>query len=176
MFNRQNLKKPAFRPHFASFACLVCLAAFAAPVSAQTAPNGGIVVQKNGSQPSAKGASEYFTGTAWIDAPFSGTDPSRVTGATVTFEPGARTAWHTHPLGQTLIVTAGTGWIQEEGGEVLEIKAGDVVKIPPNVKHWHGATPTTTMTHVAVQEALDGRNVVWMEKVDEAQYKRTGHE
>ena len=112
-------------------------------------------IKRNGSQPSAKGPAEYFTGAVRIDSPFSGVAPGRVGGATVTFEPGARTAWHTHPLGQTLIVTSGCGWTQCEGGPVVEIRAGDVIWRPPQHRHWHGATPTTAMTHVAIAEALD---------------------
>ena len=126
---------------------------------------------RNGSQPSAKGPVDYFTGTVRIDQPFTGSDPARVSGATVTFEPGARTAWHTHPLGQTLIVTAGVGWTQIEGEPVEEIRPGDVVWFPPNVRHWHGAAPTTAMTHIAIAEKLDGKAVDWMEKVTDAQYR-----
>jgi quercetin dioxygenase-like cupin family protein len=127
-------------------------------------------VKKNGSQPSAKGPEEYFTGSVRIDSPFQGSAPARVGGAIVTFEPGARTAWHTHPLGQTLIVTSGCGWVQSEGGPKVEIRPGDVVWCPPNERHWHGATPTTSMTHVAIVEQLDGKNVEWMEKVGDEQY------
>ncbi|KQR74103.1 hypothetical protein ASG35_20110 [Burkholderia sp. Leaf177] len=123
-----------------------------------------------GSQPSAVGPDEYFTGTVRIDAPFAGETPARIGGATVTFEPGARTAWHTHPLGQTLIVTSGLGWIQLEGGPIDEIRAGDTVWIAPDEKHWHGATSTTAMTHIAIAEKLDGSPVDWMEKVTDDQY------
>ncbi len=129
-------------------------------------------IRANGSQPSVKGPEEYFTGNVRIDAPFKGIDPSRVNGAIVTFEPGARTAWHTHPLGQTLVVTAGRGWTQLEGGPVQEINAGDIISFPPNVRHWHGATPTTGMTHIAIHEALDGKMVDWFEKVSDEQYKK----
>lgn len=125
---------------------------------------------RNGSQPSQQGPADYFTGTVRIDPLFTATEPSRVSGASVTFEPGARSAWHTHPLGQTLIVTAGCGWTQCWGGPVVEIRAGDVVKCPPGHKHWHGATSTTSMTHIAIQEALDGKNVNWLEKVSDEQY------
>lgn len=116
------------------------------------------------------GPSQYFTGEATITGQFRRQDPSRLTGAIVHFEPGARTAWHTHPLGQTLIVTEGVGWTQVEGGPILEFYAGDVLWCPPEHKHWHGATPHESMTHIAIQEALDGRNVTWMEKVTDEQY------
>jgi quercetin dioxygenase-like cupin family protein len=127
-------------------------------------------IQRNGSKPSSKGPGEYFTGSVRIDTPFQASAPGRAGGAVVTFEPGARTAWHTHPLGQTLIVTSGLGWTQCEGGPVEEIRPGDVVWCPAGVKHWHGATPTTAMTHVAIAEALDGKVVDWMEHVTDAQY------
>jgi quercetin dioxygenase-like cupin family protein len=128
-------------------------------------------IKRNGSQPSAKGSAEYFTGTVRIDPLFQAPAPARMQGASVTFEPGARTAWHKHPLGQILIVTAGCGWTQCEGEPVAEIRAGDVIWCPPNHRHWHGATPTTAMTHIAVQEALDGKVVEWLEKVSDAQYR-----
>jgi len=129
-------------------------------------------IKRSGSQPSGKGPAEYFTGTVRIDSPFKGSDPARVTGAIVTFEPGARTAWHTHPLGQTLLVTAGCGWVQRWGGPIEEIRPGDVIWFPPGEKHWHGATATTAMTHIAIQEQLDGKAVEWMEKVSDEQYRR----
>jgi quercetin dioxygenase-like cupin family protein len=129
-------------------------------------------IKRSGSQPSAKGPADYFTGTVRIDAPFAGEDPARVGGATVTFEPGARTAWHTHPLGQTLIVTSGLGWVQREGGPVEEIRPGDIVWFAPGEKHWHGATSTTAMTHIAIAEKLNGNPVDWMEKVTDEQYLR----
>ena len=116
-------------------------------------------IKRAGSEPSGKGPGEWFTGTVRIDPLFSPPDPARVAGALVTFEPGARTAWHTHPLGQTLIVTAGCGWVQREGGPVEEIRPGDVVWFPPGEKHWHGATPKTAMSHIAIQEKLDGSPV-----------------
>lgn len=128
-------------------------------------------IKRNGSQPSAKGPAEYFTGAVRIDPLFQAPAPARMQGASVTFEPGARTAWHIHPLGQILIVTAGCGWTQCEGEPVAEIRAGDVIWCPPNHRHWHGATPTTAMTHIAIQEALDGKVVEWMEKVSDAQYR-----
>lgn len=129
-----------------------------------------MLLKRPGSQPSAKGPEEYFTGNVRIDMLNVAPAPSRVSCASVTFEPGARSAWHTHPLGQTLIVTAGCGWTQCEGEPIVEIRAGDVIWCPPGHKHWHGATPTTAMTHIAVQEALDGKNVNWMEKVTDAEY------
>jgi len=128
-------------------------------------------ITRNGSQPSDKGPEEYFTGAVRVDARFQADAPARIGGATVTFEPGARTAWHTHPLGQTLIVTAGYGWTQREGGPIEEIRPGDVVWIAPGEKHWHGATPTTGMTHIAIAEQLDGKSVDWMEHVSDAQYQ-----
>ncbi len=129
-------------------------------------------IQRAGSQPSAKGPADWFTGTVRIDSPFKGTDASRVTGATVSFEPGARTAWHTHPLGQTLIVLIGCGWVQRVGGPVEEVRPGDIVWFAPDEKHWHGASPTTAMSHIAIQEALDGKAVDWMEKVSDDQYRK----
>jgi quercetin dioxygenase-like cupin family protein len=127
-------------------------------------------IKRGGTQPSGKGPEAYFTGTVRIDPLFTAPDPARVRGASVTFEPGARTAWHTHPLGQTLIVTYGCGRVQREGGPVEEIRPGDVVWFPPGERHWHGAAPTTAMTHIALQEALDGTVVTWMEKVTDAEY------
>jgi quercetin dioxygenase-like cupin family protein len=127
-------------------------------------------IKRIGSQASVRGPSEWFTGTVRIDQLFQAPDPALVQGANVTFEPGARTAWHTHPLGQTLIVTAGCGWVQREGGPIEEIRPGDVVWFPPGEKHWHGATPTTAMTHIAIQEKLDGKVVEWMEQVSDEQY------
>jgi len=128
-------------------------------------------IKRNGSDPSAKGPADYFTGTVRIDAPFNGAAPARVGGATVTFEPGARTAWHTHPLGQTLIVLSGTGRAQRDGGPVEEIRAGDIIWFEPGEKHWHGASATAAMTHIAIGEALDGKVVDWMEKVTDEQYQ-----
>jgi len=127
-------------------------------------------LKRRGSQPSIKGPSDWFTGEVRIDPLFTAPAPARVACASVTFEPGARTAWHTHPLGQTLIVTAGRGWTQCEGGLIAEIRVGDVVWCPPKHRHWHGATPTTSMTHIAIQEALEGKFVDWMEKVTDEQY------
>jgi len=127
-------------------------------------------IKRNGSQPSGMAPADYFTGAVRVDPLFQAPAPARVTGASVTFEPGARTAWHTHPLGQTLIVTAGRGRVQRDGGPIEEIRPGDVVWFPPGEKHWHGAMPTTAMTHIAVQEALNGNTVDWLEQVSDAQY------
>ena len=127
-------------------------------------------IKRNGSQPSSKGPADWFTGTVRIDALFQAHDPARAVGACVTFEPGARTAWHTHPLGQTLIVTSGLGWAQREGGPKEEIRPGDVVWFAPGEKHWHGATDTTAMTHIAVAEAENGSPVKWMEQVSDDDY------
>ena len=128
-------------------------------------------IKRNGSRPSVKGPEDWFTGTVRLDAPFQAEEPGRVGGVAVTFEPGARTAWHTHPLGQTLIVTAGLGWAQREGGPVEEIRPGDVVWFPSGEKHWHGAMPTTAMTHIAVAESLNGSPVTWMGKVSDEDYQ-----
>ncbi|RWC03503.1 cupin domain-containing protein [Mesorhizobium sp.] len=128
-------------------------------------------ITRVGSQPSGPGPADYFTGAVRIDPLFQASEPARVGGASVTFEPSARTAWHTHPLGQTLIITAGLGRVQREGAPVEEIRPGDVVWIPPGVKHWHGASATTAMTHLAIQESLDGKPVEWLEKVSDEQYR-----
>ena len=128
-------------------------------------------IKRSGSQPSNKGPADWFTGTVRIDPLFQANAPSRAVGNSVTFEPGARTAWHTHPLGQILIVTAGCGHVQRWGGPVEEIRPGDVIWIAPGEKHWHGATSTTAMTHIAIQEQLDGKMVDWMEKVSDEQYQ-----
>ena len=129
-------------------------------------------ITRVGSQPSGKGSEDWFTGAVRIDPLFQPNDSTRAAAATVTFEPGARTAWHTHPLGQTLIVISGCGWAQREGGPVEEIHPGDVVWFSPNEKHWHGATPTTSMTHIAIQENLNGKVAEWMEKVSDDQYRK----
>jgi len=131
-----------------------------------------IEIKRNGSQPSAKGPADWFTGTVRIDPLIQPQAPARLAGASVTFEPGSRTAWHTHPLGQTLIVTAGLGRVQGEGGAAQEIRPGDVIWFPPGLRHWHGASPTTAMTHIALQEQLNGQVVEWMEKVSDEQYGR----
>lgn len=127
-------------------------------------------ITRNGSDPSTPGPAEYFTGQVRMDMRFAAPDPASLRGVIVTFEPGARTAWHTHPLGQTLIVTAGLGWAQAEGGERQDLRPGDIVWFAPGERHWHGATPTTAMTHIALQEAQDGDHVTWMEHVTDAEY------
>ena len=129
-------------------------------------------ITRVGSLPSAKGPEDWFTGTVRIDRLFQANAPARASGACVTFEPGARTAWHTHPLGQTLIITSGCGWVQREGGPVEEVHPGDVVWFPAGEKHWHGATATTAMSHFAIQEQLDGKVVEWLEKVDDEHYRK----
>lgn len=129
-------------------------------------------IKRSGSRPSGKGPADYFTGNVRVDPLIEAKEPARVRGAHVTFEPGARTAWHTHPLGQTLIVTSGLGWVQRQDGPVEEIRPGDVVWFEPGEKHWHGATTTTAMSHIAIQEALNGSAVAWMEKVSDDAYRR----
>ena len=129
-----------------------------------------IEIKPNGSRPSAKGPAHNFTGSVVIDPLFDASAHTHATGGLVTFEPGARTAWHTHPAGQTLIVTSGTGWVQESGGERRQIQPGDVIWIPPNVKHWHGATTTNRMSHIAITNMVDGRNVDWLEQVSDLEY------
>src|SRR4051812_40132438 len=146
-----------------------------APARASEAPKEtamDIDIKRNGSRPSQKGPEDWFTGTVRVDPLFQSQEPARAGGAYVTFEPGARTAWHTHPLGQTLIVTAGLGRVQREGGPIEEIKPGDVVWFPPGLKHWHGASPDTAMTHIAINEALEGKAVDWLEKVSDEQYRK----
>jgi quercetin dioxygenase-like cupin family protein len=128
-------------------------------------------IKRAGSQPSAKGPASYFTGNVRIDMPFQAAPPARAGGATVTFEPGARTAWHTHPLGQTLIVIAGLGWAQRAGEPIEELRPGDIVWFPPDEKHWHGATPNTAMTHIAIAESLNGSPVDWLEHVSDDEYR-----
>jgi quercetin dioxygenase-like cupin family protein len=151
---------------------LVASVASDGPAAASSHSPQAIKITPSGSQPSRQGPAENFTGAVRIEPVFPANAPSRASGGRVTFEPGARTAWHTHPLGQTLIVTAGSGWVQPWGGPIQEFREGDVVWIPPGQKHWHGATPTTAMTHIAIQEHLDGKNVEWMEKVTDEQYRR----
>jgi quercetin dioxygenase-like cupin family protein len=148
---------------------IVAIVAIAAE-STQRPGTDQVSVLRSGSQPPTNGPAEFFTGSVRIESQFARDEPARVTGATVTFEPGARTAWHKHPLGQTLIVTAGNGRVRQWGGPIQDIKQGNVVWIPPNVKHWHGATPTQRMTHVAIQERLEDKSVAWMEQVNEEQY------
>ena len=144
---------------------IAVLAAEVQPAVPANARIGAMEIKRSGSQPSGRGPAEYITGSVRVDPLFQAADPARVAGAHVTFEPGARTAWHTHPLGQTLIVTSGRGWVQVWGGQVEEIRPGDVVWFPPGEKHWHGATPTSAMTHIAIQERLDGKAVDWLEHV-----------
>jgi quercetin dioxygenase-like cupin family protein len=160
---------------FVPLALLASLLAAAGAQADPAAPGGGqgeVQITHPGAQPSARGAADLFTGSVRIDPLFPPHAPSRVSGGLVTFEPGARANWHTHPLGQTLIVTAGVGWVQQWAGHVQEMRPGDVVWIPPGVKHWHGAAAATGVTHIAIQESLDGRNVDWMEKVTDEQYRR----
>jgi len=162
-------------PPIAAAALLLLSCAHAqAPASAvaTTAEAGRLEVFRTGSRPSTTGASANFTGHVVVTPLFSATPQTRATGGSVTFEPGARSAWHTHPAGQTLIITAGTGWVQEWDGEKVEVHAGDVVWTPPGVKHWHGATATESMTHIAIQEGIDGSVVDWLEHVSAEQYER----
>ena len=152
-------------------AALAVALSLLAPAGAYTNPD-DLRITRAGSQPSGRGPAEYFTGSVRVDPLFPATAPSRMSGGLVTFEPGARSAWHAHPVGQVLIVTAGLGWVGREGGPVEEIRPGDVVWIPPGLRHWHGATATTGMSHIALQEQVDGRNVDWMGKVTDEQYRR----
>jgi quercetin dioxygenase-like cupin family protein len=157
------------RRMLATTAGAAALAATAPPAeSTQRRPI--MEITRAGSQPSQKGPAEYFTGAVRVDSRFAGRAPARVGGGIVTFEPGARTAWHTHPLGQTLIVTSGRGWVQADGGAKQEVLPGDIVWFAPGERHWHGATATVAMSHIAIAEALDGKTVDWMEKVTDAQY------
>ena len=142
-----------------------------APPVASSTDSQVISITRSGAQPSTKGPAEYFTGSVWIVPLFRANDPLHASGSRVTFEPGARTAWHSHPFGQILIVTDGSGRVQQWGGPIDEIRQGDVVRIPPGVKHWHGAAATMRMTHIAIQEQLDGKTAEWMEKVSDEQYR-----
>jgi quercetin dioxygenase-like cupin family protein len=152
---------------------LIAMAAARDGAAGQTAQRRmNMDIKRSGSEASVKGPAEWFTGTVRIDPMFQAPEPARVSGGHVTFEPGARSAWHTHPLGQTLIITSGLGWVQREGGPVEEVRSGDIVWFPPGEKHWHGASASTAMTHIAIQESLDGKNVNWLEKVSDAQYRR----
>ncbi len=154
-------------------AAALALATALASTGAQAQANASdLRIARAGSQPSARGPADWFTGSVVVDPLFPATAPSRMSGALVTFEPGARSAWHTHPVGQVLVVTAGVGWVQREGGPVEEMRPGDVVWIPPGVKHWHGAAATTGLAHIATLEAVDGKNTDWMEKVSDTQYRR----
>jgi quercetin dioxygenase-like cupin family protein len=158
-------------------ACAAGLAAFArgGDVEVQTSTTRRrteMEIKRNSFEPSRKAPAEYFTGAVRIDPLFQAPKPARASAGCVTFEPSARTAWHTHPLGQTLIIMSGLGWVQREGGPIEEVRPGDVVWFPPGLKHWHGASPTNAMTHIAVQETLNGSNVDWLEKVSDEQYRR----
>jgi quercetin dioxygenase-like cupin family protein len=146
-------------------------AAAQTPAVATQGSNDAMQITRAGAERSRTGPAEYFTGAVRVDPMFPVREPSRVSAASVTFEPGARSAWHTHPLGQTLIITSGLGWVQRDGGPIEEVRPGDVVWFPPGLKHWHGATPTTAMSHIAINETLNGKNVDWMEKVSDAQYR-----
>lgn len=150
----------------------IFLAAISLVLAMPAFANPEVVVTRAGSQPSSVGPAENFTGSVRVDDRFKGSGLARISGATVTFDPGARTAWHAHPLGQTLIVTAGVGLVQEWDGPIQEIRPGDIIWIPPGVKHWHGASPTVGMSHIAFSEALDGKTVEWMEQVSDEQYRR----
>ena len=152
-------------------AALAVALSLLAPAGAYANPD-DLRITRAGSQPPGRGPAEYFTGSVRVDPLFPASAPSRMSGGLVTFEPGARSAWHTHPVGQVLIVTAGLGWVGREGGPVEEIRPGDVVWIPPGLRHWHGATATTGMSHIALQEHVDGRVAEWMEKVSDEQYRR----
>jgi quercetin dioxygenase-like cupin family protein len=155
------------------FSPAVTLLAMLLPVTAALAQNNQeIIVQRSGSQAGSIGAEQNFTGAVRVEGRFQGSPPARISGGTVIFEPGARTAWHTHPLGQTLIVMSGIGLVQHWGGAVQDIRPGDIVWIPPGVKHWHGAAATTAMTHIAITKTLDGKTVEWMEHVSDEQYRR----
>ena len=148
-------------------ATAISLALLAAmPANAQSTQ-----ISQNGSRPSAKGAPQYFTGSVIVDPLYAANHSTSSSGGLVTFEPGARSAWHTHPAGQYLIATSGTGWVQEEGGQKREIKPGDVIWTPPGVKHWHGATATSAMSHIAITNVVNGKNVEWMEHVTDEQYR-----
>ena len=158
----------------ATFASLSLLTAALSGIVQAQAPAGDaqtLRITRAGSQPSAKGSADYFTGAVRVDPMFPATAPSRVSGGHVTFEPGARSAWHTHPVGQTLIITSGLGFVQQWGGPKQEVRAGDVVWFPPGIKHWHGASAATAMTHMAIQEVVDGKNVDWLEQVSDEQYR-----
>jgi quercetin dioxygenase-like cupin family protein len=153
-------------------AAMTLLLALVFPVATALAQGGeSVAVQRAGTQAPSVGPAQNFTGSVRVDGRFQGRAPARVSGGTVTFEPGARTAWHTHPLGQTLVVTAGIGLVQHWGGAIQEIRPGDVVWLPPGVKHWHGATAAAGMTHIAISEALDGKTVDWLEHVSDEQYR-----
>jgi quercetin dioxygenase-like cupin family protein len=158
---------------FATSGGLITIAAARGMATEERTSRGMIMdIKRSGSEASRKGSADWFTGPVRVDPLFQAPEPARVSGGHVTFEPGARTAWHTHPLGQTLIITSGMGWVQREAGPVEEVRAGDVVWFPPGEKHWHGASAATGMTHIAIQESLKGKNVEWLEKVTDEQYRR----
>jgi quercetin dioxygenase-like cupin family protein len=176
--NHQNIERSPTLPdrrHFLAaglgLAASPPLARAAAGFSQTQYPEVHMEILRSGSQSSRKGPADWFTGTVRIDPLFSAHEPARTSAGCVTFEPGARTAWHTHPLGQTLIITAGCGRVQREGGPIEEVRAGDVIWFPPGEKHWHGAAPTTALTHIAIQEHVDGKVVDWLEHVSDEQYK-----
>ena len=182
MHDRKNDRDHRFRPAapgrrdvvIASAGLVITSLSAVASVAAQTAGGdapGAITVTPASARPAAAGAASYFTGSVQVQPLFPANGPARASGGSVTFEAGARSAWHTHPFGQVLIVTAGSGWVQPWGAPKQDIRLGDVVWIPPGLKHWHGATATTSMTHTAIQEGLDGRSVDWMEQVTDAQYR-----
>ena len=160
-----------FAVTFASLSLLTAAPSGIVQAQAPSADGHTLRITRAGSQPSAKGSADYFTGAVRVDPMFPATAPSRVSGGHVTFEPGARSAWHTHPVGQTLLITSGLGWVQQWGRPKQEVRAGDVVWFPPGIKHWHGASATTAMTHIAIQEAVDGKNVDWLEQVSDEQYR-----
>lgn len=153
-----------------SLSLLVSVSAVTGKALAAETTNNSQIITRAGSQPSYLAPDKYFTGNVRVDPLFSANNSAHFSGAYVTFEPGARSAWHIHPAGQRLIVTAGTGWTQEWGGPIVEIQAGDVIWCPPGVKHWHGASPTTAMTHLALSGSLNGKSVEWLEKVSDEQY------
>jgi quercetin dioxygenase-like cupin family protein len=167
-----SLSRRTFLTTFGAVSASLAIRRTRAATRSTTKQEEEMEITRGGSQASNKGPADWFTGTVRIDPLFQAKAPARAAGASVTFEPGARTAWHTHPLGQTLIVTAGCGWVQQEGGPVEEVRPGDVVWFPPRVKHWHGASPSTAMTHIAIQEGLDGKVVDWLEKVSDEQYRK----
>jgi quercetin dioxygenase-like cupin family protein len=172
IYSRRSFLKTSTVAAFVAPAVLRVAGASATATASSQRKVSRMEIKRVGTQPSQKGPADWFTGTVRIDPLFEAAEPGRAAGASVTFEPGARTAWHTHPLGQTLIVTSGCGRAQREGGPIEEIRPGDVVWFPPGEKHWHGAAPTTAMTHIAIQEKLEGRMVEWMEHVTDEQYER----
>ena len=169
--NSDTKKKPMMKTMLAIMTLSWAFGAASAAGQAQPQAQANVAIVRGGSQPSRAGPAQNFTGAVRVDSPFQAAAPGRVSGGIVTFEPGARTAWHAHPLGQTLIVTDGLGRVQQWGGAQQDIRPGDVVWIPPGAKHWHGATPSNGMSHIAITETLDGKSTDWMEKVSDAQYQ-----